>query len=293
MDPFERGMMMRGTHPSQQANKLQQTEAADKKAEAARAFSTEAQSLRKLMSIYQPERKDEFTTMGLGDLRGESMAYAGKAAEAKARQETLKAQRDEQSAKALEALLKQAGQTTPMSVPSSVMPGVFPDRTVGTRSPLTASRVRELLPDHPDAANSGNLVDLMRVLQAGDDESGGGGIEFVTDPAGAVIARSRKTDQFQYSPASRADAEAGRTRFTVEPIMDKFGQPAAYGVKAQFGNEKEAQAWAEQQNKALGGGASVPASQFKSADDVKAAVKSGKLKKDEAVKILQTQFGYK
>jgi len=50
---------------------------------------------------------------------------------------------------------------------------VFPDRSVGTRAPLTAGRVREMLPDFPAAANSGNLVDLLRVLQTGEQEEAG------------------------------------------------------------------------------------------------------------------------
>lgn len=276
--------------PLEQANFLEarkryQQERDEKKAEQVRAFSTEAQSLRKLMSIYQPERKDEFTTMGLGDLRGESMAYAGKAAEAKARQETLKSQREEQSAKALEALLKQAGQTTPMSVPSSVMPGVFPDRTVGTRAPLTASRVRELLPDHPDAANSGNLVDLMRVLQAGDDEGGGGDPRVTDGPFGFKFlsdSRGRGTPQ-----VLRPD-KAAEGFIEVPDASDPV-----YGPKIRIPLSQAQKEYPHLLERLKGGGASVPASQFKSADDVKAAVKSGKLKKDEAVKILQTQFGYK
>jgi len=251
--------------PLEQANFLEarkryQQERDEKKAEQVRAFSTEAQSLRKLMSIYQPERKDEFTTMGLGDLRGESMAYAGKAAEAKSRQETLKAQREEQSAKALEALLKQAGQTTPMSVPSNVMPGVFPDRSVGTRAPLTASRVRELLPDHPDAANSGNLVDLLRVLQTGEatDETGGPpqisegpfGTKLISDFRGRgtpqVVREDKQAEGFIEIPDEKDPLYGPRIRLPLSQARDKYphllkrlesgggGASGAITTKAQF-----------------------------------------------------------
>ena len=199
MDRFEMGMMMRGTHPSQQANNMALAERAEKKAEQERTQAQEVQTLRKLMSIYEPNRKDQFTTMNLADLRGESMAYAGKAAEAKARQETLKTQRDEQSAQSLQALIGELGQTTPTRFPSTTMPGIFPDTVAGTRPPITASRVRELLPNYPAAANSGNLVDLMRVLQAGDAAEEGNGTPVVMEgPFGTKLvtdSRGRGTPQ--------------------------------------------------------------------------------------------------
>lgn len=222
------------------------------KAEAAKKESAEAQSLRKLMAIYEPDRKDQFTTMSLADLRGESLAYAGKATAAKERQETMKAQRDEQSAQSMQALVAALGQTTPTRFPSTTMPGVFPDAVAGTRPPVTAARVRELLPQHPGAANSGNLVDLMRALQSGEATDETGGDPRITEgPFGTKLVsdfRGRGTPQV-------VRPEKENTKFIVEPIMDKFGRAAGYGVKAQFGSEAEAKAWAEQQNQTFGGGA--------------------------------------
>jgi hypothetical protein len=259
---------------------------ADARAEKLRTEAQETQTLRKLMSIYEPERKDQFTSMSLADLRGESLAYAGKATVAKERQETMKAKRDEESAQSMQALVAALGQTTPTRFRSSTMPGVFPDAVAGTRPPVTAARVREMLPSYPGAANSGNLPDLLRVLQSGEatDETGGDpritegpfGTKLISDFRGRgtpqVVRDDKQAEGFIELPDEKDPLYGPRIRLPLSQAREKYPHLL---------------------KRLESGGAGGPASQYKSADDVKAAVKAGTLKKDEAVKILQSQFGYK
>lgn len=212
-----------------------------------RTEGQEAQTLRKLMAIYQPDRKDEFTTMALPDLRGEARGFAVKSAVTKQRGEEQKQQQEDQSAAALARVLQDAGSLNETEV---LAQGNGPVRQTRQPVAMTPQRLQAVLARNPAAINSEKFAPNLNALRAllGDASPEASGLEFVTSPTGAVIARSRKTDQFQYDPASKADAEANKTRFSVEPILDKFGRPAGYGVKAQFGSESEAKAWADKQN---------------------------------------------
>lgn len=108
----------------------------------------------------------------------------------------------------------------------------------------------------------------------------GGGAQFVqTSKGGGQIREPVK-------PSGTKD------RFNIKPVQDFMGRVTGYGVNASFDTEEEAAAFVEKQNKAMGGGG-AEASKYKSADDVKAALKAGTLKKDDALKILREQFGYK
>jgi hypothetical protein len=233
-------------------------DAFDKAQEKKKNEAMETQSLRKLLSIYQPEGKDEYTTMNLADLRGAAQGYALKAKDAQDKRDAMKGQREEQSAAALKALVGELGQTRALRLPNSTAPGLFPDTTVQARPPVTAARVRELLPSHPDAANSGNFADLLRILQAGDAEGTTmAGPPERTTLGDADVIYSRKTGAFQLAPSSKSAAEADRTRFNVEPILGPTGRIKGYGVKATFGSETEAKSWAEQQNQSLTGAAAA------------------------------------
>lgn len=242
--------------------------------------ASEATTLRKLMSLYDPERKDHFTTMDLPNLRGEVMAFTGK-------QRQMKEAKDAMTAQALQELLGEFNQPAqPTEIESPSAPGLFPNLRTSTTRPLNANNLRAALPRHAAAAAHPNLPDLLRILQQGDLQDEEGGLPQILPgpfPNTRIVtdARGRSTPQVV--------RESDSSRFTVEPIMDRFGRPAGYGVKAQFGSEEEAKAWADKQNK---GGASVPASQYKTADDVKAAFKDKKLSRDDALNILKTQFGY-
>lgn len=271
-------------------------EAKDRKSEQQRSEANKAKALRAYLGEVDPENKDRLTALGLAELEGLGQAFATKTALAKQQREELKAAQEDRSAAALARVLQDAGTET-VETPAFTLPFVRGFTFPATRStrpvPMTANRLQSVLARNPDAARSENFAPTLNALRAliGDGAAAEqGGLEFVKSPTGAVITREKKTGAFQYDPFSKADAEQNRTRFAVEPIMDRFGRPAGYGVKATFGTEAEAQAWAEKQN----GGTSTgtTASQYKDANEVKAALKAGKIKRDEAVKILREQFGY-
>jgi len=265
-------------------------EAMDRRQEKSRSEANKAKALRTYLGEVDPKNKDRLTTLSLAELEGLGQAFATKTALAKQQREELKAAQDDRSAAALARVLQDAGSLNETEV---LAQGRGPVRQTRATVPMTASRLQTVLARNPDAVRSENFAPTLNALRAliGDGAAAEqGGLEFVKSPTGAVITREKKTGAFQYDPFSKADAEQNRTRFAVEPIMDRFGRPAGYGVKATFGTEAEAQAWAEKQN----GGTSTgtTASQYKDANEVKAALKAGKIKRDEAVKILREQFGY-
>jgi hypothetical protein len=211
-------------------------DAFDKRQEKKKNEAMETQSLRKLLSIYQPEGKDTYTTMGLADLRGAAQGFALKAKDAQDQREAQKGQREEQSAQALKALLGDLGQTRPLNLPNSTAPGVFPDTTVQARQPVTAARMRELLPSHPAAANSGNFADLLRVLQTGDaTEDAGGppqimegpfGTKLVTDARGRgtpqVVRNEKQAEGFIEIPDEKDPLYGPRIRVPLSQARDKY-----------------------------------------------------------------------
>lgn len=261
-------------------------DAFDKAQEKKKNEAMETQSLRKLLSIYQPAGKNEYTTMSLADLRGAAQGFALKAKEAQDQREAQKGQREEQSAQALRALIGDLGQTTPMRLPNSTAPGLFPDTTVQTRPPVTAARVRELLPSHPDAANNGNFADLLRILQTGDTQEDAGGppqimegpfgTKLVTDARGRgtpqVVRNEKAAEGFIEIPDEKDPLYGPRIRLPLSQARDKYPHLL---------------------KRLESPGADSAGSAYKSAEDVKAALKAGKLDKAAAVKILQSQFGYK
>lgn len=268
------------------------------KAEAAKKESAEAQSLRKLMAIYEPDRKDQFTTMSLADLRGESMAYAGKAKQAaeqreilKAKREELAAQQQDQSAAALRRVLQDAGSLNETEV---LAEGNGPVRQ--TRRPVAMSpqRLQAVLARNPDAVNADNFAPTMNSLRALLDD---GAAENAGAPESATMGDSdvifnRKTGQFQISPFSKAEANKKEAEGFIEVPDEK---DPLYGprIRLPLSQAREKYPHLLKRLESGGGGGADGASQYKSAEDVKAALKAGKVKKEEAIKILREQFGYK
>lgn len=238
--------------------------------------ASEATTLRKLMSLYEPERKDNFVTMDLPNLRGEVMAFTGK-------QRQMKEAKDAMSAKAMEELLAEFNQP-------NASEGDYLGETAGPAArPLNAGNLRAALPRHPGAATHANLPDLLRILQAGDlqeqDEEGGApqildgpfpGTKILTDRRGRstpqVVRESKESDGYIELPDEQDPMYGPRIRVPLSQARKEYPHLL----------------------KRLGGSsASAPASAYKSADDVKAALKAGKVSRDDALKILREQFKMK
>lgn len=270
-------------------------EAMDRRQEKSRSEANKAKALRTYLGEVDPENKDRLTTLSLAELEGLGQAFATKTALAKQQREELKAAQEDRSAAALARVLQDAGTET-VETPAFTLPNVRGFTFPATRStrpvPMTSSRLQSVLAQNPEAARSENFAPTINALRAliGDGAAAEqGGLEFVKSPTGAVITREKKTGAFQYDPFSKSEAEQNRQRFSVEPIMNRTGtEVVGYGVKATFADEASAKAWAEKQNGSTG----TTASQYKDANEVKAALKAGKIKRDEAVKILREQFGY-
>lgn len=225
----------------------------DERQEKKRNEAQETQSLRKLMSLYTPERKDEFTAMNLADLRGEAEGIAVKSALQKQQQEQQQAAQETQSTAAMARVLQDAGSLNETEV---LAQGNGPVRATRQPVAMTPQRLQTVLARNPQAIANRDFAPNMQALRAliGDATAEDrGGLEFVTTPTGAIVTREKKTGAFQYDPFSKAEATQNRTQFSVKPIMDKFGRSAGYGVEAQFGSEDEAKAWADKQNQTFGG----------------------------------------
>lgn len=258
MDPFERGMMMRGSHPAQQANELNWAEHLERKKERERSEANKTKSLRTYLSEIDPDNKDRFTALGLAELEGLGEAFAVKSAAAKQRREEMKAQQEEQSAAALSRVLQDAGSLNETEV---LAEGNGPVRQTRRPVAMTPQRLQAVLGRNPAAVNDPNFAPNINALRAlmGDaaTDNGAGPVEFTTDPeTGTRYGFNRKTGQFGVDPNSRAkanaEAEANKTRFSVEPLVNEWdGKVIGYGVKAQFGSEQEAKAWADQQNQSI------------------------------------------
>lgn len=233
-------------------------EAMDRRQEKSRSEANKAKALRTYLGEVDPENKDRLTALGLAELEGLGQAFATKTALAKQQREELKAAQDDRSAAALGRFVQDATSLNEMEV---LAQGNGPVRQTRQPVPFTMRRLLEVQGRHPDAVSAANypqILSAMRQLIGDSEAADRGGLEFVKSPTGAVITREKKTGAFQYDPFSKADAEQNRTRFAVEPIMDRFGRPAGYGVKATFGTEAEAQAWAEKQNGGTSTGTSGP-----------------------------------
>lgn len=159
-----------------------------------------ATTLRKKLSILQPERKEEFNAMGLGDLAGEDIGHAEKVLDARrAKQE----QREDlmmaltqqklaaaKAAPAIFARLAESGQA-PGSLPFDIAPEEFDRRT----APMDALSLMEAI------AKSGAPIDLreagglMEALERMRQSSGTDGpLSFDEDPvSGSRFARSGKS----------------------------------------------------------------------------------------------------
>lgn len=115
-------------------------------------------------------------------------------------------------------------------------------------------------------------------------------LQFVKSPTGADVALSPETGAFQYDPFSKAEAEAGRSKFSVAPLVSPYDKSiTGYGVTAQFGSLEEAKRYADEQNKTVGGKA-APADQGKPTRSI-AADFVKKFGKDKAREELQ-KAGY-
>lgn len=269
-------------------------EAIARRREQQRSEANKAKALRTYLGEVDPDNKDRFSTLNLAELEGMGQAFAVKSALAKQKQDQIKAQREDLSAAALSRVMQDAGSLNEVEV---LAEGNGPVRQSRRPVAITPQRLQTVLARNPAAVNDANFapnINALRALMGEAAGSGAGPVEFTTDPeTGTRYGFNRKTGQFGVDPNSRAkanaDAEANKTRFSVKPIMDKFGRAAGYGVEAQFGSEEEAKAWADKQNQTSTG---TPASEYKSADEVKAALKAKKLTKEDAVAILRKQFGY-
>lgn len=204
----------------------------EREKERARAEGKEAATLRKLMSLYDEEGKDKYTTMGLSELRGSAQYLAMQ----KTLSDVRAMKREEHNAKSLERLVKEfddggaAGKPTLTDqAPMSTGIGLLPTQQRSNARPeLNARNLVQMLPKHAGAAGSHNMANLLRLLQSG-DEAGGGSEPEMMRLGDSDVIHNRKTGAFQISPFSKANAAAqankGRLKAEARPVFDKYGEP--------------------------------------------------------------------
>lgn len=201
----------------------------EQKKERAKAEATETQSLRKLMSIYDPENKDSYTSMGLGDLRGSAQAIAVK-------QHMDELQRQEEERAAEKNFYEMVNPTAPG--------GVGPD------APVTVNRMIGA------AAKSGYRLPpsvLAQAMREGEDGSG-----FKFDPREIVDLEQYGLPGQVYAPTSKGGGQI-RTKFDaasggIEEMTDddgnvfKFMTNPKTGARTIVGRPKQAKTLPEAYN---------------------------------------------
>lgn len=181
----------------------------EQKKERAKAEATETQSLRKLMSIYDPENKDQYTSMGLGDLRGSAQAIAIKQhMDELQRKEEERAYSNQQRA----AGVRFQQQLAPDHVDDAVDPVNPP--------PLTPQRIMAA------AAETGYQLDPRTIAQFAKEGEGMDWNDVMPRPfqIDGVKGAVGKSGQFQFLPTQTGDS------MQAIPVLDGEGNVLGYRV---------------------------------------------------------------
>jgi hypothetical protein len=259
-------------------------------AERLRKESQETQSLRKLMAIYQPERKDQFTAMGLPDLRAEAEGFVTKNKVVKEQREAQAAEQQRQSAAALMQVLQDAGSLNEQEV---LAEGRGPVRQTRQPVAMTPQRLQTVLARNPAAVNAENFapnINALRALLTDTTASADAGMPESATMGESDVIFNRKTGQFQISPFSKAAANKKEAEGYIE-LPDE--EDPLYGPRIRLPLSQARDKYPHLLKRLESGANGKAASQYPDANAVKAALKSGQIKKDEAIKILREQFGYK
>lgn len=201
-----------------------------------KADGQKASTLRKALSLYDDQNKDQYTSMGLADLEGAVMAMSLKRAgqqfaqeEEEVRQRQRQVKRDDALTEAVEKAGKDRfsvpGTMTEMVGGRSSMPAI----DVEARVPLTVERLSRAIAERPEAIHSKGMGNLDALLRATDREylprvMNYGGSDFLVNPrTGSVEAKLPGAGGANagippgFAPSGVTVDENGSMKFTYKP----------------------------------------------------------------------------
>jgi hypothetical protein len=200
------------------------------------------------------------------------------------------AQQKQVSAAALARVLQDAGSLNEQEV---LAEGRGPVRQTRRPVAMTPQRLQTVLARNPAAVNAENFapnINALRALLTDTTASADAGMPESATMGESDVIFNRKTGQFQISPFSKAAANKKEAEGYIE-LPDE--EDPLYGPRIRLPLSQARDKYPHLLKRLESGASGKAASQYPDANAVKAALKAGQIKKDEAIKILREQFGYK